>query len=141
MPNLVKLGKETFEIPREIEVDNQTSTLIVKVVFDHGKGTFSISSKLTTNQVSNSNKAIQKSVLSAVKDLMQTGVNFALEKRQEWIDQQPTTAQKTDPNQLDLNDQISQIKNVAKKGDEGGEGEGGKPGGKRPRAKKVTAKA
>ena len=79
-------GKETINIPMTITVEGHESDLNVKLDFNHSKGTYKLTTAITTKQISMHNDKVNAAVLTNVKGLLEQGIALATEMREAWGD-------------------------------------------------------
>lgn len=82
-PIPVPLKKENREIKRQIEVDGETSTLRVELINNNENGTYSITTKLTTIQVSR-NEEVQDAVIKQLTAMLKKAMAGGIAFRDEW---------------------------------------------------------
>ena len=97
---MIQNKKDVFRVERGIQVDGHSSMLIVECIFNIGKATYTISSKLTTKQIHPIELAINKATL-AIKMEMELYIIEEAEKRRMEILAEQRDSEK-DPNQTEM---------------------------------------
>jgi predicted acyl esterase len=89
--------KEVSTLERTINVDGQQSDLVVKMDFNTAKGTFNLTTKLTTVQFDGTNEAVNDGTLNTLKDMLKEAAAEMMAKRREFL-----AGQDGDPDQMPI---------------------------------------
>ena len=85
--------KRTLVVERQVEVNDQTSTLKVQIDFDMKKATYKIHGHLTTKQIDVFNNAKQEAVLKQLADMFKEAVQKAVKVRADLLDMEDAQLQ------------------------------------------------